>query len=268
MVYLDYKDCIRLLQLSDTHLNAPENGHLLGMKTLDSLRSVLDVVDLEHPVIDLVLVTGDLSQDGSVESYRHLRRELDRFESPCYWLPGNHDNQTNMDLVAADKQLRNRVIKTPHWQIILLDTQVEGQVYGELAEAELWMLQQQLQAEPDLHTLIAFHHHPIAMGSRWIDTIGIRNSEALLALVNAYDNVRCLIWGHVHQASDQLIDGVRYLSTPSTCVQFEPHSKDFSVDRRSPGYRWLELYPDGRIETSVSRVDHIEFEVDYSVKGY
>ncbi|MNE97422.1 3',5'-cyclic adenosine monophosphate phosphodiesterase CpdA [compost metagenome] len=51
-------------------------------------------------------------------------------------------------------------------------------------------------------------------------------------------------------------------------MQFTPGSEDFAVDTRSPGYRWLRLLADGRVETGVSRVTGIDFEVDYSVKGY
>ena len=55
---------------------------------------------------------------------------------------------------------------------------------------------------------------------------------------------------------------------PSTCVQFKPGSEDFAVDDAAPGYRWFDLHADGRIETAVSRVEGVEFEVDFSVKGY
>jgi Icc protein len=51
-------------------------------------------------------------------------------------------------------------------------------------------------------------------------------------------------------------------------VQFAPGSEDFSVGSEAPGYRWLRLTRDGRVETGVSRVIGIAFEVDYSVKGY
>ena len=61
---------------------------------------------------------------------------------------------------------------------------------------------------------------------------------------------------------------VRLLSTPSTCIQFEPQSEDFSIDTLAPGYRWLTLNPDGSLDTGISRVEGIEFEIDMSVKGY
>ena len=61
---------------------------------------------------------------------------------------------------------------------------------------------------------------------------------------------------------------LRLLASPSTCVQFAPGSEEFQVDRSAPGYRWLRLHADGRLDTGVSRVTGIHFEVDYSVKGY
>ena len=58
------------------------------------------------------------------------------------------------------------------------------------------------------------------------------------------------------------------LATPSSSVQFKPFSKEFSADTESPGYRILDLTNEGKIETQVNRIDHIEFTVDYTVKGY
>ena len=268
MYSLDTPSTLQLVQITDTHLNGPEEGHLLGMKTLHSMHCVLDIVRQERPHIDAVLVTGDLSQDGSVRSYEHLHEALDSFPCPVFWFEGNHDEPHSMQQVAEGTEHLHRVIRSPHWQIILLNSRVDGAVFGHLAQDQLELLARCLQERPDLHTLVSCHHHPLPMGSRWIDNIGVRNAADLLAIVRRHANVRAVLWGHVHQESDQLIDGVRYLSTPSTCVQFTPGSQDFSVDSLAPGYRWLDLHADGRIDTGVSRVEGIAFEIDYSVKGY
>jgi Icc protein len=47
---------------------------------------------------------------------------------------------------------------------------------------------------------------------------------------------------------------VQFLSTPSTCAQFLPHSEFFALDERPPGLRWLDLHPDGRVATPVEWV--------------
>ncbi len=48
--------------------------------------------------------------------------------------------------------------------------------------------------------------------------------------------------------------GVRVLATPSTCIQFQPDSNDFALDKLNPGWRYLELMGDGRVLTSISRL--------------
>jgi Icc protein len=57
-------------------------------------------------------------------------------------------------------------------------------------------------------------------------------------------------------------------STPSTCVQFKPNSKNFTIDTEGPGYRWLDLHADGSIDTGLTRIEGVNFEIDYSVRGY
>src|SRR5438067_1187347 len=64
--------------------------------------------------------------------------------------------------------------------------------------------------------------------------------------------VLCLPGNHDEpEAMRRELDGARLLATPSTCAQFLPNSDDFAVDRRPPGYRTLELRPDGSLLTEV-----------------
>jgi Icc protein len=154
------------------------------------------------------------------------------------------------------------------WRVILLDTLVPGEVFGQLRQAQLDMLDQALAEAPQRHHLICLHHHPVSIGSRWMDGIGLRNRDALFEVVDRHPAVKALLWGHIHQEFDGSRNGVRLLATPSTGVQFTPGSERFDVDKLAPGYRWLRLYADGRLETGVSRVVGVDFDVDYSVKGY
>ena len=83
-----------------------------------------------------------------------------------------------------------------------------------------------------------------------------------------YPQVKAVLWGHVHQEFDQQAAGIRWLATPSTCIQFTPRSADFAVEEKAPGYRWLRLYADGQLETGVSRVQGVKFELDINSGGY
>ncbi len=257
-----------IVQITDPHLRKEANGRLLGMDTRSSLNAVLQLIKERHAKPDIVLATGDLAQDGSIEAYRSFKEQVDFFDCPVFWFSGNHDNREVMTEVAGDSGALEKVVRMGRWQFIFLDSLLEGKVYGHLAESELALLETALSERPDLHTVVCFHHHPIDIGSEWLDNIGLKNRDRLLALIDRFANVRCLLWGHIHQEIDQYRNDVRLLATPSTCVQFMPKSKDFAVDSLAPGYRWLPLNADGSINTGVERADHIEFQVDYSSKGY
>lgn len=261
---------LHLVQITDSHLHASRDGTLLGMNTQYSLELVLDRVEAERERIDLILATGDIAQDGSVEAYRRFIHDMDRFHAPIRWTAGNHDDRANMRTALSNTRasIGRPVYATDDWVVILLDSTVPGKVYGNLAEDQLALLDRLLTQHADKHALVTFHHHPLRMGSTWMDKIGIRNADNLHAVLHRHKNVRAVLWGHVHQDSDQMIDGVRFISTPSTCVQFEPGSEDFSIDILGPGYRWLDLHADGSLDTGLTRIEGVDFEIDYSVKGY
>lgn len=259
---------VLLVQLSDSHLFAAADGKLLGMNTHDSLQRVIERVLDEQPQIDLILASGDLSQDGSLASYQRFRQLHEQIPAPARWFAGNHDELPAMHTACADSDLLQPIIDLGNWRIILLDTSIPGAVPGHCSAEQLALLEQALQTAGERHVLVSFHHHPVSIGCRWMEPIGIRNPEALFAVIDRYAQVRALLWGHIHQEFDQLRNGVRLLASPSTCVQFAPGSEEFQVDQEAPGYRWLRLHADGRLDTAVSRVVGIHFDVDYSIKGY
>lgn len=259
---------VLLVQLSDSHLFAEADGRLLGMDTCDSLQRVIALVEQEQPRIDLVLATGDLSQDGSLASYQRFRQLTDNLAPQVRWFPGNHDEPAAMQAACAGTALLDSVLDIGQWRIILLDSSIVGAVPGYFAEEQLSLLDQALDSAGARHVLVSFHHHPVSIGCRWMEPIGIRNPQALFARLAGRSQVKALLWGHVHQEFDQQLHGMRLLASPSTCVQFAPGSEDFQVDHEAPGYRWLRLHDDGRLDTGVSRVTGIDFEIDYSVKGY
>nr|WP_306468864.1 3',5'-cyclic-AMP phosphodiesterase [Pseudomonas protegens] len=261
-------DSVLLVQLSDSHLFADADGTLLGMNTADSLQRVIEQVLAQQPRIDLMLATGDLSQDGSLESYQRFRQLTRQIPAPGRWLPGNHDEPQVMQLATQDSDLLKPVMDIGNWRITLLDSAVPGSVPGYLQDDQLQLLAHSLSEAPERHHLICLHHHPVSIDCTWMEPIGLRNAEALFAVLDAFPQVRALLWGHVHQEIDRQRGAVRLLASPSTCIQFEPGSDDFKVEEQVPGYRWLRLWPDGRLETGVERVLGYEFTIDYGSNGY
>jgi 3',5'-cyclic-AMP phosphodiesterase len=155
-----------------------------------------------------------------------------------------------------------------NWQIIGLNSQIRGSEDGYVSVEELAFLEQALTEHTDFYTLIAVHHHCLPTGSRWMDTMMIENAQELFALIKRHPNVKTIINGHIHQAMDVQTDAVRVLTTPSTCFQFKPQSEHFSLDDTSPGYRWINLYRDGSINTDVARIPKKLKGLQASTQGY
>lgn len=268
MTRMDEPRPLRVLQLTDPHLMAQADGALLGVNTRDSLQAVIDEVLKVHGQPDLVLATGDLTQDSSTEAYRLFAEKLQAFPCPSAWLSGNHDHTPTLMEVAADYGADRRHILSNGWQFVLLDSSVAGKVHGELADTELEFLERTLEQNPGLPALVALHHHPVDVGSDWMEKIGLRNRDALWQVVGRFPQVKIVLCGHVHQEMDKKVDGVRVLATPSTCIQFTSGSSNFAVEPLSPGYRWLELGPGADFHTEVRRASNFDFDLDQSSSGY
>ena len=272
----DKQRIVKLVQITDTHLGPVSGEQLLGMDTDASLAHVVQLVERERSDTDLLLATGDISNSGAVSSYQRFRDATSALARHTLWLPGNHDTLDAMQQSIGLGEELCRSLFIGNWQVIMLNSTVEGEVGGSFSNAELEFLKQTLASgrntlqEPGVeHVLVCLHHHPIDTGCDWLDEQKIDNADAFFAILDQFTHVRGALWGHIHQCIDTTRNGVRLMATPSSCIQFAPNSQRFKLDRLNPGYRWLELYPDGSIDTGVSRITDVSFNLDYdNATGY
>lgn len=261
-------ECLKVLQVTDTHLYADEESRLLGVNTLESFRSTISAFRGTGWEPDLVLATGDLVHDASPEGYRRLACMLGEFGVPVYCLPGNHDVPVVMrEHLRGPRVSCPQVVDAKGWRLILLDSVVPGEVGGHLDLTEIEMLQHALESS-DCPTLISLHHQPVAVGSHWIDEMGLDNADVLLECIAGTSQVKGLLWGHVHQVFDERRDGMRLMGTPSTCIQFAPDSPQFGIDQQQPGFRLLALMPDGQILSEVLRARSMPQGLEVASGGY
>lgn len=267
---LDNSDSIKLVQITDTHLFAPDDGSLLSVNTADSFRAVVAEIVAHNTEFDAILATGDISQDHSTESYLRFTQGIAPLHKTCFWLPGNHDYKPNMNTVPPSSQVHavEHVLLGHHWQMVLLDSQVVGVPHGRLSDQQLELLEMKLSEHPDRHTLVLLHHHPLLVGSAWLDQHTLKDSHLFWQVVERHRNVKAVLCGHVHQDMEREHLGVRVMATPSTCVQFKPNSDDFAVDLRPPGWRELELHANGEVTTQVKRLAQGVFLPDFTSSGY
>jgi Icc protein len=245
---------LRLLQISDTHLHAAADSRMRGVTTYATFLAVLEQAKSDHRwPVDAILATGDIVQDESRAGYERFRAALEPLGVPVYSIPGNHDDPKLMsEILTSGRFQLGGELRHGAWSVVLLSTFLAGEDAGGLGPARLQGLKQALAAHSTQHVLVAMHHHPLPMGSAWLDGVALRDAAAFWSVIDAHQNVRGIVCGHVHQAADRTRNHVHFLATPSTCAQFLPGNEFFALDDRPPGMRWIELHADGRIETEVA----------------
>ncbi|KDD11223.1 phosphodiesterase [Bordetella bronchiseptica] len=242
-----------LVQLTDMHLFDEPHAAMLGVDTEASLQAVLRQVGKDGLNPDALLLTGDLSQDGSPASYQRLHALLAQTGLPVRCLPGNHDAPAT--LRAELGAWTDPVLDLGAWRIVLLDSTVPGSNGGHLADDQLDLLSRAASLAGDRPLLVAVHHNPVQGDPDWHDTMMLDNAQLLFQRLQRLPQARVLLWGHVHQEFDCRRHNLRMLATPSTCFQFVVRDGKHCVDDAAPGYRWLKLYADGSLATGVRRLD-------------
>jgi 3',5'-cyclic-AMP phosphodiesterase len=250
-------DSVLVAQLTDTHLFADADQRMRGVNTARSLQAVLEAVRSLPRRPDLLLLTGDLSQDETEASYQRLWEGLAPFQVPTYWIPGNHDNSATMQPVLEQAPFSGtKCFQQGGWNFVLLNSAIANCVEGKLSSASLDWLEAALQRYPEYPTVVALHHPPAEIGSEWMDEISLRNPADLYDVIDRHPQVKLVVFGHIHQAFAGQRQGVGYLGTPSTCIQFKPLSRELAVDEVQPGFRLLQLNRDGSYMTTVQRATH------------
>lgn len=260
---------VKIIQLSDIHLFADKSRELLGVKTEESFQAVIDLLHEREKDIDLILLSGDLTQDGSEEAYLRIVHALKSFKIPIYCVPGNHDNPQVMSHIYPCETISgHKHIILKNWHLILLNSQKPSAVEGQLDQSQLDYLQYCLQTYPEHSAVIAFHHQPMPVGCAWLDKLGVGNPDKFWQVVSFFPKVKAVLFGHIHQDFHEVKNGIQCYSAPSTCIQFKCKQDVFGLDNKPPGYRWIKLFGDDHIETGVERVNKYVGRFDKDAKGY
>lgn len=203
---------------------------------------------------DLLLASGDLSEDGSRASYQALQQFFKPPGIPVLALPGNHDDAVLLAESFHGSPVDTiRVTDHGSWQIIRLNSCLPGKPEGRFSEKTLAQLEFILGHHQQRPRLIAMHHQPIPVGNPWIDKYPLLDPEAFLQLIDDYPDIKAVLWGHIHHAFETDRNGTAMLGGPSSAINSLPGVQKFTEDPAGPACRWLELRADGTLQTGIVR---------------
>lgn len=244
---------VLLAQLSDLHICEQ-------WERVDPVAQVERVVAairaLPNP-LDAVLVSGDLTDDGSVEHYRRARELLGQLGAPLYVLPGNHDDRGRLreafGLPGTGDEPVNYVAEVQGLRLVCFDSIVPSQDAGEFGQERLAWLDATLREQPEAQTVLALHHPPLPTGVPEWDAINLTAADrrAMAEVVARHPQLRLITGGHLHRTATGALGGCAVLSAPSACLQVQPNYEHDDVEFVGPPGFAIHVLRGGELSSQV-----------------
>lgn len=204
-------DAMRIVHVSDTHLFGDGSLHYGIVDTGAALQRVLDRAE-QVSNVDAVVLSGDISDDGSNESYRRARDLVEpwakRHGAQPVYVMGNHDMRAGFEAVLG---ARTGAATVAGLRIIRLDSSVPRAGYGRIDTEQLEWLRRELKSNTD--SVIVLHHPPTAAYSPLLAALQLTNPAPLLAACRA-GRVRAILAGHYHHPLAAIEGGIPVLVAP------------------------------------------------------
>ena len=242
---------LRVIQITDCHVSATADALYRDCDPRASLREVVQTAIQWSP--DLVLLTGDLAEDGSEAAYAWLADAFAGFEVPILATPGNHDDAELMQRYFPRTSIEEPEVFSDTWRVVVLNSAKPNEISGSFTAQQMASFKRVLEAD-STPVMVALHHQPVPVGSPWIDRYPLLDPQRFWAALS--DNVELVCWGHVHQAltvkppGDHAILGV---SGPSSVSNSVPERERFTLDKTGPACRWFLLQDEGGFRTGLLR---------------
>ncbi len=220
-----------IAQISDFHLK-PEG--VLAYDVADTagpLKRAVEQINRLNPMPDLVLLTGDLVDEGAPESYDLLRQLLMPLKPPFVIVPGNHDRKESLQRTFPEHDyLRAGIEENGEkyicfaledfpLRVIGLDTVTPGEHGGGFGPKRRAWLQRTLLAQPEAPTLLFMHHPPFASAIGHMDKEEFEGWREFQAVVADHPQVERVLCGHLHRAIFRRFGGTIANTCPAIGMQ-------------------------------------------------
>jgi 3',5'-cyclic-AMP phosphodiesterase len=242
-----------IVQISDAHV--PADGFLFDrVDACARVQASLEMMAAAgcHP--DVLVLSGDLADRAEAEAYIRLRPVIDaaleRFGAKLLVAPGNHDDVALLRAHLLGRQPEraplDEVVRVGGLRLIGIDSSVPDEVHGELDDAQLEALADELAHSAPDGTVLVVHHPPIWSTTPMSELVALRDPQRLAAVIRGSD-VRLVLSGHTHRVSAGTLAGVPVWVSPSTGSHADVLILDGFRAHAGGGFSRIDILDDGEI---------------------
>jgi 3',5'-cyclic AMP phosphodiesterase CpdA len=221
-----------LALVSDVHVAADPKHKIFGQVPAENLRRVVADILARPRKPEGVVIDGDLAlkngRPGDYATLLALLEPLRKAGVPLHLTLGNHDDRDAFrgaigGAIRGDSKVEEKQVSSfeaAGRRFVLLDSLEKVDcVPGRLGDAQLAWLGRELDAHKGMPTLVVVHHPPWFLPDQKHPD-GLRDADALRALLTARPWVETVIFGHTHRWSRTREDGLDRVNLPAVAYAF------------------------------------------------
>lgn len=247
---------IKLIQITDTHINSNEEL-LYDIDTTSRLKTIIDNVNKNHINADFCIFTGDISDDGSEESYIKAKELIDSLEIPYIIAIGNHDNRSiAMKTWSLEKNIStgklDQSIIIGENLVLILDTSGDDTYNGKkhsgnLNDKQIIWIEKMTKKFNNYNTYIFMHHPPFDVYLNQFEGICLDDLSAtsFRKKINTMENIKHIFFGHIHRQINGRWNKISFSSAPSTAHHLKlSYNNEEIFDDKIYGYSFININGD------------------------
>ncbi|MBP3790599.1 MAG: metallophosphoesterase family protein [Methanobrevibacter sp.] len=200
-----------IAHISDLHVSKSDFDEEMFMTAVTQINNM-------QP--DMIILTGDLTNNGYYTEFEQVKRYLAMFEAPLFAIPGNHDAR-NLGYQTFEELIGERSWKLTmddQVTVIGLDSSSPDESKGHVGTPQHMWLEHQLDecVINDNFSIVSLHHHVVSIPQTGRERNVLSDAGDILKTLTTHE-VDLVLSGHKHVPNIWRINNTLIVNAGSLC---------------------------------------------------
>lgn len=239
---------MKLIHISDLHIDS-RHDVIYGVSPRNNLNKAIDIIQ-GITNIDCVVLSGDITNDGLLQSYIIADNMLSRLGLPIFATFGNHDDpsaisnlKSTLSAIVFTEEITIKGYRLHFFNSVWKDEIKGNKSRGYINEDYVEKVISNIVGDNSRH-IVVMHHPSIRQGGEWIDRKILTNNDFFIKKITSSDNIIAVLSGHYHLSATDYIGDTMFSIAPSISTSYGISLNPYE-EANTPGFDILDFKPEG-----------------------